>query len=794
VLGDLWLARGRSAILVCALALSLTAVGVVLCAYGILAREMPKSFRGANPASATLVVEPTVPPDVLARLRARPEVAAAELRALTRCRVNTGADRQVPLALFVIADFDAMQIEKLEHVAGAWPPPTGALLLDRSSLAVLGAGLGDTLAVTTSAGTRGELAVAGVVRDAGVAPSAQEQAGYGYVTPATLATLGLPAELDLLKLVVRDAEYDAQAIARSARELGAWLGTQGVRVTEIRIPPPGQHPHQGLMDALVLVLLVFGLLAVALCALLVATLMSGLLARHVRQIGALKAIGARPEQIAALYACQVAALGLTAALLALAPSVLGAQALARFYADNSNIVLAESAVPWWAWVAIVLAGVCAPLVASAPTVIAASRMTVHAAISETNLHQGPRPARGERSRLAAVCGPSLVLAWRHVLRRRRRVALSFFLLAAGGSVFTSGIDVSRAMDEKLAAGSVLPEYDLELALSEPQARERVLALVRAVPSVAYVEPVGTAAAVPVRPGEIPVSRVHKDGAHGVKRVYALMPGTRFPPKVFAGRWLAPGDTHAIAVAPGELASLRTELGGDVTLALAGRETNWNVVGVVSGLGLGGHSGLYVSDEGFARATGSTGTTQALRVIGVEHGAGAQRDTGRAIERALADAQIAVASVMTSAWWDLALRSHVTLVQGALQILGLVLGAVGALTLASAMSTSIVERTREFGVMSALGATPARVVWLVVAEALFVGLASWPLAAAGGIGLATLLGKVFGRMVFGAPLALTVSVPALALWLAVTLVASCAAGALPARAAARLSVRETLGHS
>src|SRR3712207_1230894 len=62
VLRDLWLARGRAAVLVVATALSLTAVGAVLGAYAILTREMPRSFLSANPASATLVVDGGITP------------------------------------------------------------------------------------------------------------------------------------------------------------------------------------------------------------------------------------------------------------------------------------------------------------------------------------------------------------------------------------------------------------------------------------------------------------------------------------------------------------------------------------------------------------------------------------------------------------------------------------------------------------------------------------------------------------------------------------------------------------
>src|SRR5262245_57520784 len=62
VLRDLWLARGRTAVLVVAMAVSLTVVGAVLGAYGILTREMPRSFQSARPASATLVLDRGIDP------------------------------------------------------------------------------------------------------------------------------------------------------------------------------------------------------------------------------------------------------------------------------------------------------------------------------------------------------------------------------------------------------------------------------------------------------------------------------------------------------------------------------------------------------------------------------------------------------------------------------------------------------------------------------------------------------------------------------------------------------------
>src|SRR5262249_12130674 len=160
---------------------------------------------------------------------------------------------------------------------------------------------------------------------------------------------------------------------------------------------------------------------------------------------------------------------------------------------------------------------------------------------------------------------------------------------------------------------------------------------------------------------------------------------------------------------------------------------------------------------------------------------AQKSALRALERALTAEGIGVAAAIEADWLGNVLRSHMAIVQGGLQVLGLVLGVVGALTLASAMSLSVVERTREFGVMQALGATRAGGIWGGGAEALFIGGASWVAAVALALVLSSLVGTLVGSAIFGARLPLVVSPVALLAWLAVALLGSALAAAFPARA-------------
>jgi putative ABC transport system permease protein len=118
--------------------------------------------------------------------------------------------------------------------------------------------------------------------------------------------------------------------------------------------------------------------------------------------------------------------------------------------------------------------------------------------------------------------------------------------------------------------------------------------------------------------------------------------------------------------------------------------------------------------------------------------------------------------------------------------------VGALGLASMMTVNMLERTREIGVMKAIGATPATVVRIIAGEGLFIAGASWIFAALIALPLTWILGTA-ARAAHGAPLAFTFSISAGAIWLGLVLVIAITASAVPALRAARLVVREALAY-
>src|SRR5690606_21543647 len=95
-----------------------------------------------------------------------------------------------------------------------------------------------------------------------------------------------------------------------------WIAQRGLGEPHgIRVPPPLHHPHQTQMTTILALLLVFSVLVLLMSCFLAASLVQSLMARQVREIGVMKALGASTGQLAGLYGLLVQALAGTAIVL-----------------------------------------------------------------------------------------------------------------------------------------------------------------------------------------------------------------------------------------------------------------------------------------------------------------------------------------------------------------------------------------------------------------------------------------------------------------------------------------------
>lgn len=141
VVRDVWLHRGRTVLVVLAMAAGLAGAGVILTAWAIVDVATRDGYLASNPASATIgvdSVDAATMARVLARMRARADVRDVQARRTTAARVQVGGSWFTAI-LYTVEDFSAVTIGTLRPEVGAWPPDDASFIIERSSLDLLGA-------------------------------------------------------------------------------------------------------------------------------------------------------------------------------------------------------------------------------------------------------------------------------------------------------------------------------------------------------------------------------------------------------------------------------------------------------------------------------------------------------------------------------------------------------------------------------------------------------------------------------------------------------------------------------
>jgi len=110
-----------------------------------------------------------------------------------------------------------------------------------------------------------------------------------------------------------------------------------------------------------------------------------------------------------------------------------------------------------------------------------------------------------------------------------------------------------------------------------------------------------------------------------------------------------------------------------------------------------------------------------------------------------------------------------------------------------MSMNVMERTREIGIMRAIGASDRVLMKMVMIEGLTIGCIGWLAGALLSFPISVMLSNAITLALFGASSQLGYSITGFVIWLAVDLVLSVIASITPARSATRLTVREVLSY-
>lgn len=790
LLRDLWLTRARALSMVVSIAMGLVGFNTLVGAYSILTRELVRNYMDSRPASILLEMD-EVDAKTLAWVKSRPDIEAATRRAQVRGRFSTMAsDEKRRAFFFVVDDFHEMDVAKIFPESGAWPPEPGTVLMERSAVSVVGAGVGTTLLVDLPGISTQSVRVSGLAHEPALAPASTEQALYAYISQADLARLGVSAPFDELRVIPKGPK-DVASLERKARELARDLRAHtGKSVTALRVPPPGQHPHQTQMTTVLTMFVIFAGCILVLSCLLTASLLSTMMARQVREMGIMKTLGGTSSQLFKSYALLVLSIALAASLLAFLPSEIGTELCVRAITGLLNFDVADAEQTTAARLVQATAALFVPLLVLLPALLRGTGVPVMKALAD----YGATSDSFGKSRIERWTAGWKSLsqfsayALRSALRRRARFVLSLTLLATSGAIFLAAVNTARSWGVLTQRLYDSRHYDLEVGFSLPVDGEKLAAELEASAEIARVETWFSERTAPGTGHALPIERTHPDGGHGAFALVAAPLGSDMVTfDLKEGRRLAEsaaGEVVVNQVVPG---AHKIRVGEDLTLSIAGKDRKLRVVGKVEEVGTG--SVAYVSQTTFQQLVPAAHRTLSLRIQKAE-----DVDLGAAMfetNRVLTNARAPVTHVSPLAVFENAVAAHFEILVNCLLALAALTALVGALGLTSALSANVSESTRELAVLHALGASGKQIRRLVTREALLVSGFGFVCAALLGLGLSLVVGNVIGMMSFRLPLPLSPDVWAL-LGLSVALLGLGAlASLLPARRASNLTVSEAL---
>jgi putative ABC transport system permease protein len=801
VLRDLWSHKTRSLLVILSIAVGGFAIGVISGTQQLLDSQFTGAYLGGSPAQASFAVSP-FGDDLIKAVANVPGVQEAsarmgvwvEARAFTHngepCTASESCRHWQTLTLYARPDFADLRINKVQMEAGAWPPPEDGIVLERTSLPLLDAQIGDWVEINLGEGRLRQAQIVGTVHDINLPPAQFADRMFGYASFDTLEHWGFDRQYNELLLTVSEDAHNKAHIQAVAERVKAKAEDAGYAVGGARVPNPGEAPVQDILNSLFLILGILGVLALLLSGFLVVNTLAAILAQQTRQVGVMKAIGGRTGQIIGLYLGMALLYGLLSLAISIPLGALGAYQLAAFAASFLNFNVANEGIPLPTLAIQVAAGVLVPVLAASVPVFAGSRVTVREAISSYGLGKG-RFGRGPFDHLLVhfnqvlpfVTRP-LLISLRNTFRRKARLALTLITLTLGGAIFIAVFSVQLSLDNTLEQTNRYNDFDVAVEFDRSYRTGQIADEIRQAPGVTAVEMWGGGSAV----------RKRLDGSEG-DSLQIRAPGAdsvMIRPKVLAGRWLLPQDESAIVLTSDVLNDEPDVAVGDpIVLRIGGKESEWTVVGIVQSVL--GRPTAYANAPYFAQITGAAGRANSARVAIEPDDPASQRRIAETIETHLQSRGYQVGDVETKAEQQESVELQFGLLVTFLLIMALLIAVVGGMGLMGTMTINVLERTREIGVLRAIGASDAALTLITLVEGLLIGLITWVQAALLAWPIGRLMSNQIGIVFVDSPLAYGYSAQGLLWWLAVAVVVSAVASFIPARNAVRLTVREVLSY-
>ena len=792
---DLWHNKMRTLLAVLSIAAGVFAVGSIYGMSELLIKNMNQSHRAVLPTHIDVGLARYVDEDVILSIRDVPGVEDVEpYNSVTALYKLHPEDEWRQAVVQMRPDFEAQKYELLQLRGGRWPGTKNDLAIERMAAQFLGVKIGDSVIFKINDQER-TFPITGLIRHPFVPPPQFMDLAFFFMNGEGLERLNVP-EGKFGAFYVRVTPYSYDHAREVASAIKDKLAKQGVGVGSFVYEDPEEHWGSSMMDGFALVQKLLAMICVVVGAILIYNTLSNLITQQINQIGILKAIGGRTSTIIGIYLVNALVYGMLALAIALPLGAVVASSVTRIFLNLYNIDYNQFELSSQAVAFQVISALAAPLLAGLPPVLHGARISVRQAIASYGL--GGDFRSGRLDRLVDAFGQrwlstQYATALGNMFRHRGRLLLTQLVLITAGGSFLMVMSLSSSATFTLDNLFGRRHFDTTIQFGSNQRATRVQALAETVPGVEASELRLVQSATLFVEGQL-----IKEAGIG-SSLQGIPTGSDFSsPLIVAGRWFKPGENgRAVVITRQTAEDNHIQVGDTVILDLGelGKD-EWQVVGLYDPVFVGGFNQdtIFAPLESLYQTTKKYGQGSVLYVRTTSHDpaftAAVTKQLKEMYERhglkvAISETQ---AEARSTSDWQFAIVIWMMLA------LSVIVALVGGLALMGALSIGVIERTKEIGVLRAVGARSRSILGIFLMEGLLQGLLSWVIAMPLSFLASPLLANALGNTMFGATLDYQYNWSAVTVWLGTVLVISILASVLPARNATRISVRDSLAYA
>jgi putative ABC transport system permease protein len=803
VISDLLDNKVRTALVVFSIAVGVFAIGVLAGTYVIISEDMGESYAANNPSNMEIRLD-DFDQDLLHTIEEFEGVKEAEARRVFTTLIRPpGESKWTAVDVVSLESFEDNQVNTLEPVSGTTSPGEDRILLEKDVLNEFQIAPGETLEVRLRDETVKQIQVAGVVQDASTGAIDFLSPPLAYIETDQLDFFNEPDLYNRIFATVETPGQDNEEHIRGVlADLTEKIEKNDYSVGRSYISLTHQHPLEPTINAVLGILMALGVLIVFLSSSLIANTLSALLNQHLRHIGVMKLIGGQNRIIFRMYLVMLLVFGALSLIIAIPAGGQGAYALSQFIADEMGFTLLGYRFVPISLALQVMVGILVPLVAGFIPVIRGSRVTVQQALDgdrtraneeldEEGKVTGSRFEQFQLKTTRALADRGiriprqLLISLRNTFRQRARLALTLFTLTMGGAIFISVFNVRVTLFDYVQDIGNYFLADVTVDFERPYRLKEIEQYAYQDPRVTHVEGWTFASSEILYPDG--------DTAENISILAPPADSDLVYPLLVDGRWIQPSDQRALAISEGIYDYYPDlQVGDEIPLKFKGKEEIWQVVGVFKFIGLEGVIG-YAPYQYISREQNLANRSYSYRFVTEQHGREYQNMMARELDAYFRDRGFHVQQATPGlSSLDKAAESLDILITFLL-IMALLTATVGSMGLTGTMSMNVLERTREIGIMRSIGATDREIIRMVIVEGLLIGMISFLLAIVLAVPFTYLLSAIVSNAVFATPIAVEFTYLGYLIWLGLVILLSTLASVLPARSAARLTIREVLAY-